>query len=92
MDPPVIDVSVPARSGKKRDGIRVHRPRHLDAADVTSHRGLPVTTVDRTLIDLAEMVSIRSLERAWAGRPTRPAAAASPCLRPEAWRRSGSWG
>lgn len=64
IDPKTIDVSVPARSGKRRAGIRVHRPRHLNAADVTAHRGIPVTSVPRTLIDMAEMVSTRSLERA----------------------------
>ena len=63
IDPVVIDISTPARTGKRRDGIRVHRPRHLDAADVTRHRGLPVTTVARTLIDVAEVVATRSLER-----------------------------
>ena len=64
VDPKVIDVTVPARSGKRRDGIRVHRPRHLAAADITRHREVPVTTIPRTLIDLAEVVSTRSLERA----------------------------
>jgi len=64
VDPVTIDVSVPSRSGKRRDGVRLHRPRHLEAEDVARHRGIPVTTVPRTLIDMAEMVSSRSLERA----------------------------
>ncbi len=63
VDPVTIDVSAPARSGKRRDGLRVHRPRHLVAADVTRHRDVPVTAIPRTLIDLAEVVSTRSLER-----------------------------
>lgn len=64
VDPRAIDVSVPARSGKRRDGIRVHRPRQLDSADTTRHCGVPVTTVPRTLIDIAAVLSTRSLERA----------------------------
>jgi hypothetical protein len=31
---------------------------------VTSHGGIPVTTVARTLVDLAEVVPFRALERA----------------------------
>jgi len=64
VDPAVIDVSVASRSRHARDGLRVHRPRLLDAPDTTRHRGLPVTAVPRTLIDLAETISRRSLERA----------------------------
>ena len=64
VDPVVIDVSVCDRGMRRRDGIRVHRPRALCPEDVTRHRGLPVTTVPRTLIDLAEVLCTRSLERA----------------------------
>ena len=63
VDPVTIDVTVPRRSGRRRAGIRVHRPRHLAPGDFTWHRGVPVTSVPRTLIDVAEVVSIRSLER-----------------------------
>jgi len=62
-DPVTIDVSVPCRNTRMRDGVRVHRPRHLTRADTTWRRGIPVTSVPRTLIDLAETVSRRSLER-----------------------------
>lgn len=34
-------------------GIRVHRTRVLDARDITTINGIPVTTVARTLVDLA---------------------------------------
>jgi very-short-patch-repair endonuclease/predicted transcriptional regulator of viral defense system len=64
VDPAVIDVSVATRNRRCRDGLRIHRPRHLDPADTTHHRAIPVTAIPRTLIDLAEMVSRRSLERA----------------------------
>jgi hypothetical protein len=35
-------------------GIRLHRSRSLDARDTTSHEGVPITTVPRTLLDLAD--------------------------------------
>ena len=63
-DPVNIDVSVPRRGVRPRERIDVHRPRHLDAQDVTRRCGIPVTTVSRTLIDLAEVLSTRALERA----------------------------
>lgn len=50
----VVDVTVRGRSGRKRHaGIRVHRPRALPDAEVTTLRGLPITTPARTLLDLA---------------------------------------
>ena len=64
VDPRVIDVAVPTRSARVRDGLRVHRPRLLAPEDVARRRAIPVTTVPRTLIDIAEVVSRRSLERA----------------------------
>ncbi len=63
IDPVVIDVCLPDRGRRAREGIRVHRPRHLYRADTTRHRGIPVTTVARTLIDCAEVLGSRSLER-----------------------------
>jgi hypothetical protein len=44
-------------------GIRVHRS-SLDAPDLTRHRGIPVTTPARTLLDLAAVVPPRALRRA----------------------------
>ncbi len=63
IDPVVIDVSLASRGKRTRQGIRVHRPRRLEPEDTTDHEGIPVTTVARTLIDLAVIVSTRSLER-----------------------------
>ncbi len=63
VDPVTIDVSVPRRNARIRDGIRVHRPRHLDREDRTHRRGIPITSLPRTLIDVAEVLSRRSLER-----------------------------
>jgi hypothetical protein len=61
----VIDVSAPGRSRNARPGLRVHRPRRLEPEDVTTVDGIPVTTVARTLIDLAPSLSPQRFERAW---------------------------
>jgi len=63
-DPAVIDVSLPSRSTRSHEGIRLHRPRRLDLEDCARHRGIPATTVARTLIDCAEVLGSRSIERA----------------------------
>jgi uncharacterized protein DUF559 len=47
-------------------GIRLHRSRCLDARDTTHQQGIPVTTVPRTLLDLAATVRSDRLERALA--------------------------
>ncbi|TML78260.1 MAG: DUF559 domain-containing protein [Actinobacteria bacterium] len=60
---PVIEVSVP-RSCKRARADAVHRPRLLPRADVTRVDGIPVTTVARTLVDIAGDVRIEALEEA----------------------------
>jgi predicted transcriptional regulator of viral defense system len=60
-----IDVTAPAtRHGIP--GIRLHRSRSLDAQDSTSHEGIPITTIARTLLDLAATARSEQLERALA--------------------------
>jgi very-short-patch-repair endonuclease len=59
-----IDVTVPGRSRHRRKGIDVHLVRHLDPRDVTTRDGIPVTTVARTLLDLAEVVPPHHVPRA----------------------------
>jgi very-short-patch-repair endonuclease len=59
-----IEVSVPSRTPRRRDGIVVHRRAALGAEDVTSHSGIPVTTPVRTLVDLAARLGRGRLERA----------------------------
>jgi predicted transcriptional regulator of viral defense system len=59
-----IDVTVRGRARRRRAGIDVHTSRHLDPADVTTVDGIPCTTVARTLVDLAEVLSRREVERA----------------------------
>jgi hypothetical protein len=53
-----------ARSRRaSRDGLAVYRARHLHPDDATEREGIPVTTVARTIFDLAEMLRPRQLER-----------------------------
>jgi predicted transcriptional regulator of viral defense system len=60
-----IEVAVPRRSARRHVGIDIHRSTTLTEADVTEVNGIPCTTVARTLLDLAEVVHRRSLERAF---------------------------
>src|SRR2546421_6865091 len=50
---PTIDVTVPGRSRGRRNGIRVHRVRDLHPDDRTAVDGIPVTSLARTLLDMA---------------------------------------
>jgi hypothetical protein len=61
---PAIDVTAPGRSRHRREGIDVHLVRQLDPRDVTTIDGIPVTTLARTLLDLAEVVPRSQLPRA----------------------------
>ena len=61
----VIEVTVPGRGTRaKRPGIQLHCVRRLDPRDVTTHEGIPITTVARTLVDLNSVVPDRVLEKA----------------------------
>jgi very-short-patch-repair endonuclease len=51
-----VDVSVLGRR-RSRPGLRVHHCRHLDPRDVTVRDRIPVTTVARTLVDLADVLT-----------------------------------
>jgi very-short-patch-repair endonuclease len=59
-----IDVSLHADSGRRRPGISIHRRPSLQPHDLTTHRGIPVTTPVRTLIDLATALTQNHLEAA----------------------------
>jgi predicted transcriptional regulator of viral defense system len=61
-----IDVTAGGRGGAADAAIELHRVRKLVPADVTMHRGIPVTTVPRTLVDIAGVVGASALERALA--------------------------
>jgi predicted transcriptional regulator of viral defense system len=59
-EPSRIHVST-CRRVSSLQAVFVHHPRHLER---TSHRGLPVTTVPRTLLDCASMLPPPALRRA----------------------------
>ncbi len=61
QEPACVDVTVPAGHPRDRPGIRIHRS-PLDG-DVTATQGIPVTTVERTIRDLAGRISDRELKR-----------------------------
>ena len=60
-----IDVTTPARGGRaKRHGIVLHRVRSLPDDEVVVLHGIRVTTVARTLLDLAALLDAHELEQA----------------------------
>ena len=60
--PPMPDVT--ARTERRIEGVRTRRCRLLNAQDVMRVRGIPVTTVPRTLVDIAGALSPDALARA----------------------------
>jgi very-short-patch-repair endonuclease len=58
-------VTAVARGRAQQRGIEVHQVRKLDARDRTTRDGIPVTTLPRTLLDLAEVVPATTLARAY---------------------------
>jgi hypothetical protein len=58
------DVTVPRRGMRRRPGIRVHFTSPLEPCDVVRHKGIPVTSPARTLVDLAGVVSDKLLRTA----------------------------
>lgn len=62
---PTVDVTVPRPGGaRRRRGIRLHRSTTLDAGQRTVRDAIPVTSVPRTIIDLADRFDQRTTERA----------------------------
>ena len=59
-----IDVTVASKTAHRLRGVRVHRSKELGDADCVRRKGIPVTSVTRTLIDVAAVVDHRSLRRA----------------------------
>jgi hypothetical protein len=47
-------------------GVVIHRAPPLHPDDITVHKGIPVTSPSRTLIDLAEVLSADELRTAFA--------------------------
>jgi very-short-patch-repair endonuclease len=59
-----VDVTVTAPARRSRQGVAVHETRELQDRDRARRNGIPVTSVARTLLDLAEVIPKRRLERA----------------------------
>jgi len=57
-----LEVTIAA--DRRPKGVSVHRVRSLDRRDVTRHNGIPVTTLARTLLDMAGRMPPKSLTRA----------------------------
>ncbi|MGC1166829.1 MAG: DUF559 domain-containing protein [Solirubrobacterales bacterium] len=57
-------VEVLRRSGgATHEGVRLHQTRRLEPHEVTVEKGIPVTSVERALLDLAGRVDSKRLER-----------------------------
>jgi hypothetical protein len=57
-----IHILVQGGFAGRRQGVRIHRTRLLDAQDIRIRDGLPVTSPARTLLDNAGRTSMRALE------------------------------
>jgi predicted transcriptional regulator of viral defense system len=60
-----IDVSVPDAKRRSRPRLTVHSAGTVHPDDRAEVDGIPVTTIARTLLDLAEIVSTTELRRAY---------------------------
>jgi hypothetical protein len=61
--PHFVDVTVPVEAGRKLDGIRCRRCRYPEPEEVEVRGGLAVTTVARTLVDLAGILDLPALRK-----------------------------
>ena len=59
--PPPAEVT--ARTERRIEGVRTRRCRDLGRRDCTEWRGIPVTSIARTLVDLAAVLSEEELAR-----------------------------
>ena len=60
---PAAEVTAP--TSRRVMGVKVRRSRRIDATDATRWRGIPVTTIERTLVDLAAVLAPDELARAF---------------------------
>jgi very-short-patch-repair endonuclease len=64
--PTVVEVTVRLEDRRRRPGIRVHCAPTLRPDEISAVEGIPTTTAARTLLDLAGVVTPRTLEGALA--------------------------
>lgn len=62
--PRLVDVTVPVEAGRKIVEVRCRRCRYPQPEEVETKAGIAVTTVARTLVDLAGMVGLATLKKA----------------------------
>jgi very-short-patch-repair endonuclease len=65
-DPHTIDATVVRRNPSPRQGIRLHRVKHLDPADTATRSNLRLTSLARTTIDFAAQATSSELHHAFA--------------------------
>lgn len=58
-----VEVLVPMGTGARPFGVHVHKSRSLTGPDVDQRDGIPVTSIERTIIDLAAVVPMGRLAR-----------------------------
>lgn len=61
--PPAAAVTVPNTAGRARPAIVIHRVKALDRRDVATLDDIPITTIPRTLLDLAPHTTAARLTR-----------------------------
>jgi very-short-patch-repair endonuclease len=84
-----LDVLVPGSRCPRPPGIRVHRTTLIAPVDVTHVRGIPCTSVSRSLVDLAASPALEAVfERAERRRMVRPDVIEGMLLR--RWRAPGA--
>jgi very-short-patch-repair endonuclease len=59
---PAPEVTAPTE--RRVRGVKTHRSRNMDPRDTIRWRGIPITTVARTLVDLSSVLSLDALARA----------------------------
>jgi len=57
-------IEVTARHAHRRGSLLVARRSSLERDEITAHRGIPATTVERTLVDLGAVLEPHQLDRA----------------------------
>lgn len=58
-----VEVLVPKGTGARTDLARVHDTRHMRGIDVDIRSGVPTTSIERTLVDLAGVLPLGQLAR-----------------------------
>jgi Protein of unknown function (DUF559) len=61
--PHFVDVTVPVEAGRKLDGIRCRRCRYPEPEEIEVRSGIAITTLARTLVDLAGILDLVALRK-----------------------------